>query len=680
MPILTTLGAACARAWGFTSGLLKDPYFNLTTLLLPGNGTNGAQNNTFLDSGTANSGSGFTITRNGNTTQGTFSPFSQTGWGAYFGSSTANIVFASDASFGVGTGNFSVELSVNFTAWTGNQTLFYQGTSVTGYITLDKPSSGNTLRFSDPNGVVISYAWTPNIGQWYNIAVVRAGTGANQTTLYIDGVAVATGQSTGSVAASTIFVGGLNYISSYNIQGYISNLRYSNVARTITNPTSFFSSDANTLLLTCRSNRFVDISGTPKTISQINGTTSVTPFSPFAPTQSYSAAAVGGSGYFDGNGDYISTTGGAAIAVGAGAFTLEGWVYFNGFSDGAGFGSCAVSGDASTDRGVSLLINSASTWRFRIGRSVAGQFEDFLGSTTLTTGQWYHFQLVRTSTGTNDTRMYLNGVLQGSAGTSTININMQKFSVGTYSPSDASGGLINGYVSGVRLTNTAVASGVPTSPPTAVSGTAILLNFTNAGVVDATAKNVLETVGNAQISTTQSKWGGGSISFDGNGDRATMPGSALLALGGGDFTVEGWVYKSANTAYMTLCGNLAVAGENVWQILADVTGNKICWYNGASSSFTITSSATLNTGAWYYIAFVRSGSASNNFKLYINGSLDTQATMTTNYDNTSRPFFLGHTPELSAGRDWNGYVDDFRITKGYARTITASPTAPFPVQ
>ena len=58
----------------------QDPQFNYTTLLLPGNGTNGAQNNTFLDSST----NAFTITRNGNTTQGTFTPFSQTGWGNYF--------------------------------------------------------------------------------------------------------------------------------------------------------------------------------------------------------------------------------------------------------------------------------------------------------------------------------------------------------------------------------------------------------------------------------------------------------------------------------------------------------------------------------------------------------------------------------------------------------------------
>ena len=69
---------------GSISSAIKDGYFNLVTLLLPGNGTNGAQNNTFLDSSTNN----FTITRNGNTTQGTFTPFSnQPGaWGNYFGS------------------------------------------------------------------------------------------------------------------------------------------------------------------------------------------------------------------------------------------------------------------------------------------------------------------------------------------------------------------------------------------------------------------------------------------------------------------------------------------------------------------------------------------------------------------------------------------------------------------
>jgi len=49
-----------------------EPYFYLNSLLLNGDGTNGAQNNTFLDSSVNN----YSMTRNGNVTQGSFTPFS----------------------------------------------------------------------------------------------------------------------------------------------------------------------------------------------------------------------------------------------------------------------------------------------------------------------------------------------------------------------------------------------------------------------------------------------------------------------------------------------------------------------------------------------------------------------------------------------------------------------------
>ncbi len=51
------------------------PYWPYNTLLINSSSTNGAQNNTFLDSSTNN----FAITRNGNTTQGNFTPFNYGG-------------------------------------------------------------------------------------------------------------------------------------------------------------------------------------------------------------------------------------------------------------------------------------------------------------------------------------------------------------------------------------------------------------------------------------------------------------------------------------------------------------------------------------------------------------------------------------------------------------------------
>ena len=84
MSFTSRLAAAAARGYGLfrvAAASAVDPFFQYVTALLHGDGTNGAQNNTFLDSSTNN----FTITRNGNTTQGSFSPFSQKGWSAYLG-------------------------------------------------------------------------------------------------------------------------------------------------------------------------------------------------------------------------------------------------------------------------------------------------------------------------------------------------------------------------------------------------------------------------------------------------------------------------------------------------------------------------------------------------------------------------------------------------------------------
>ena len=75
MPIKGILGGAGVKPLGYGLGVeteVKDANFNETTLLLHGDGTDGGQNNTFTDSSSNNA----SITRLGNTTQGTFSPFS----------------------------------------------------------------------------------------------------------------------------------------------------------------------------------------------------------------------------------------------------------------------------------------------------------------------------------------------------------------------------------------------------------------------------------------------------------------------------------------------------------------------------------------------------------------------------------------------------------------------------
>ncbi|HUX02614.1 MAG TPA: LamG-like jellyroll fold domain-containing protein, partial [Phycisphaerae bacterium] len=108
--VIASLKAAAAAA--------TDSFFKYVTLLLNTTSTNGAQNNTFLDSSTNN----FTVTRNGNTTQGTFSPFSQTGWSNYFdGTGDYLSVPRNNAFLPVANEDFTFEAWVYLTATPGAQ-------------------------------------------------------------------------------------------------------------------------------------------------------------------------------------------------------------------------------------------------------------------------------------------------------------------------------------------------------------------------------------------------------------------------------------------------------------------------------------------------------------------------------------------------------------------------------
>lgn len=178
--------------------------------------------------------------------------------------------------------------------------------------------------------------------------------------------------------------------------------------------------------------------------------------------------------------------------------------------------------------------------------------------------------------------------------------------------------------------------------------------------------------GNAQISTTQSKFDGSSAYFDGNGDYLSLS-NPDFSFGTGDFTIEAWVYSS----------DVSSTTQKGWiQISNNVGGLSTSYANGIVSAFgisgdgntSLTGSVGVNIGntwigattavitpnQWHNIAISRN---SGFVRLFVDGV--TVASGVADGDCTGQYLSVGGYYNNSYLL--NGYIDELRITKGVGR-------------
>ena len=208
------------------------------------------------------------------------------GWSGYFNNSTSDVikVDSNATGFAIGTGNFTVEgwfNSVDYSHW---QHLFHLGGSGHYGIVLYRSTSNNIV-VQVEGSTIITYDFTPILGAWYHFALVRTGTGSNQTTLYINGRSVATGTSSGNISADNIFVGGLNWGTGNNWSGYISNIRllkgFALYTSNFIPPTSSLTAIPNTVLLTLQNSAFIDNSSFLNVVNKLGSASTTNLTSPF---------------------------------------------------------------------------------------------------------------------------------------------------------------------------------------------------------------------------------------------------------------------------------------------------------------------------------------------------------------------------------------------------------------
>jgi hypothetical protein len=185
--------------------------------------------------------------------------------------------------------------------------------------------------------------------------------------------------------------------------------------------------------------------------------------------------------------------------------------------------------------------------------------------------------------------------------------------------------------------------------------------------------------GDAYHKATQKKFGSSSIELDGSDDHLAIADHDDWNFGTGDFTIDFWIMRTASTTQMIPFGGgttdvtanwFAFRYENGWNI-------QPAWWGAERSG---ASGSNWDINKWYHVAFV--GTASNVY-FYVNGVIEGSGTRQgVNYDLHS--WKIGHSTNIPTGwgnANFQGYIDEFRVSKGIARWTDSfvPPNKPYSV-
>ena len=652
--------------------LPSDDEFNRVSFLSHFDGANNGVNNAFDDGSASN----HTINDDGNVTQGSFGPFArEEGYWSFNNAATENNTFkvTSHDNFDM-TNPFTIEGWIFIPDLSANKLLFgrennywmthdYQGIGgASGKFGFNYQNSGSWAAINASAATVAN--------TWYFLQATYVGT---TVTFYVNGASQGTA-SVGSPSSNTNKDFYVLSMSNVTHAGNASNVRLSSVARSTSLPTDKFTSDSDTELLICQSNRFVDNGPDGHTITTTAGA-AVSAFGPFLTTSVYDPAVNGASAYFDGADDFLTVSDSADLTPGN-TFTFDAWIYpqvLNNYNT-------IMSQDGSTGYYWSILANGTLQFYTGGGGGSGGTHNSASGVVQL--NQWNHVAYsVSGGTGYH----FVNGVRSGSSHSNDIPNIAENLLVGVQKVSSFD---LYGYGTDYRLVvGTALYTGstytIPTAPLTAITNTKLLLNMADGQAIDSAAQNNLTLYGNTKLSTTQAKFGDTSMYFDGTDDFAILNNSEQEGnLGSGDWTIEGWLFITANAG--TANDEFAVAskwggGSTRSWLARIVNGNKLTfWYiNTSGTQVELTSdSRVLSLNTWYHVAWVKN----SNLKVYLNGTAATLASSDFQIrSGTDAVQLSGRGGADGDDNMYQGYIDDFRISKfaRYTSNFTA-PSAPFP--
>ena len=406
-------------------------------------------------------------------------------------------------------------------------------------------------------------------------------------------------------------------------------------------------------------NSFVDSSTNSHTIT-VGGNAHQTTFSPYRHG--------GYSTYFDGSGDYLNFNG-SSISIGTGDFTIEAYVYHTGNSNDT--------------------ILSTTGCAFVYGINGQLRFYTGTGSNIIDTGtayisnRWVHVAAVRTS---GVLKIFQDGT-EVYSGAYTHNIaNFTTAYIGEYFSSGNA--YFQGYITDLRVVvGTALYTSnytPPTERLTAITNTGLLTchlpyiadGSTNSHAITVNGNTKTQPFAPYDYEGYDASTNGGSMYFDGSGDKLTIPGT-YANFGTNPFTVEAWVYPSSSVGPIFTTHRAGTASGFYFSM--STSNNTMIHGRYFSSNVETGSSANaVKLNQWNHFAWCREGTGSNQTRMFANGKV--VATYTDDQDYSSTPYgpFVGGYDAGGPQYDVNGNIADLRVVSGtalYTAEFTP-PTAP----
>ena len=430
-----------------------------------------------------------------------------------------------------------------------------------------------------------------------------------------------------------------------------------------------------------------------------NGSTSIIDSSPNNHTgiiTAYNGAGIstseykfgGSSLYFDGTNHYIDCGTDPSYAMEDEDFTIEFWMY----TDQANSGNYLfrIGPQTSPDGSLAVYANTASggSGNITFERSRGGG--NSANGAGITIGQWNHIAWTRSGSNfyffVNGTNTAVTSVSRNPYNEGNLTLGAQYY---TSSGTRYYHRHFNGYIDDFIITKGVAKYTSDFTPPNQASYYSNDPNYDNlsillqgngqnlsTSIIDSSPNNhtgIITAYNGAGISTSEYKFGGSSLYFDGTDDYIDCGASDAYSFGTGDFMIEFWHYivDSNQTWYSSDKIFSTINLNNTPGISLSVYGNpsnfiQFYWrysVGNSSTSFNLAKSAPV--GEWYHVAWGRKNGAS---LFFVNGKKEFDITQTyTQADYTNNTLVLGKDLEYQNNYMGESYIDDFRITKGVAK-------------